>query len=45
MTNRRSFLSSALQVSALALSIPACGQEPKPVRQLRKAIMGGTLGI
>jgi L-ribulose-5-phosphate 3-epimerase len=45
MTNRRSFLSSALQASAVALSIPACGQEAKPARQLRKAIMGGTLGI
>ena len=46
MSTRRTFLSTALQASALALggtAITAQAQAPK--RQLRKAIMGGTLGI
>jgi len=47
MSTRRTFLSTALQASALALggtSITAQAQAA-PKRQLRKAIMGGTLGI
>jgi len=46
MSNRRRFLSS-LSVTTLAAAsgslLPA--QEVKPVRKLRKAIMGGTLGL
>lgn len=46
MKNRRSFLTTALQTSALALGgsrITSFAEAPK--RQIRKAIMGGTLGI
>lgn len=46
MSTRRTFLTTALQASALALggsSVSSFAQAPK--RQLRKAIMGGTLGI
>ena len=46
MKNRRSFLATALQTSALALGgsrLTSLAEAPK--RQIRKAIMGGTLGI
>jgi hexulose-6-phosphate isomerase len=46
MKNRRSFLTTALQTSALALGgghLTSLAEAPK--RQIRKAIMGGTLGI
>ncbi len=46
MTSRRSFLTSAFQASAIASTGSLFAQAPAaPKRQLRKAIMGGTLGI
>ena len=46
MTSRRTFLTSALQATALASTGSLFAQAPAaPKRQLRKAIMGGTLGI
>lgn len=46
MTSRRQFLTTAFQASALAATSTLQAQAPAaPKRQLRKAIMGGTLGI
>lgn len=46
MTSRRQFLTTAFQASALAATSTLQAQAPAvSKRQLRKAIMGGTLGI
>lgn len=46
MPNRRSFLQSVTSTAILAAAGGVIAQEAaKPVRKLRKAIMGGTLGI
>lgn len=45
-SSRRRFLGSAVSSAAFALGAPLLAQAPAaPKRQLRKAIMGGTLGI
>lgn len=44
MSDRRSFLRHAFGISALA-AMPSLSVAAAPGRQLRKAIMGGTLGI
>ena len=45
MSDRRTFLQSAVSTAILAAACVSAQEAVKPARKLRKAIMGGTLGI